>query len=161
MAINIFVSDYQKTLDLGYCLGTNLPVGTNILLSGNLGSGKTTLVQGIALGLGIQESVVSPTFTLINEYLDGRFPLYHLDLYRLEPSQVNSIYPEIYWEGIEVDLGITAIEWSERLLFKPPTWLKVEIEISPTKGREIKFLQRGLEGYDFQFLDDFTSQIKG
>jgi len=161
MTINIFLSDYQKTLDLGYCLGANLPVGTNILLSGNLGAGKTTLVQGIALGLGIQEQVTSPTFTLINEYLDGRLPLYHLDLYRLESNQVNSIYPEIYWEGIEVNPGITAIEWSERLSIKPPTWLEIDLEISPTKGREVRFLQQGTKKYNLQFIYDFTSPIIG
>jgi len=161
MTINFFLSDYQKTLDLGYCLGTNLPIGTNIFLSGNLGAGKTTLVQGIALGLGIRDSVVSPTFTLINEYLDGRIPLYHLDLYRLESSQVNSIYPEIYWEGIEVDLGITAIEWSERLLFKPSAWLEIELEISPTQGRKVKLWQQGTENYNLQFLHNFASPTTG
>lgn len=160
MTIRIFLADYQKTLNLGFCLGANLPAGVNILLSGNLGAGKTTLVQGLGLGLGIKESVVSPTFTLINEYLDGRLPLYHLDLYRLESSQVNGIYPEIYWEGIEVELGITAIEWSEHLLFKPPTSLEIELEISSTKGRHIKFLQQGKESYDLHFLESFTNQIK-
>ena len=78
-----------------------LPPDTILLLKGDLGAGKTTLVQGIGIGggLGITDAIVSPTFTLINEYPEGRLPLYHLDLYRLEPAEVRSLYLEKYWEG--------------------------------------------------------------
>lgn len=65
----------------GQKLGETLPPGAVILLRGELGAGKTSLVQGIGLGLGIQEPIVSPTFTLVCEYFQGRVPLYHLDLY--------------------------------------------------------------------------------
>ena len=80
--------DAEATRKFGVALGRSLAAGTVILLQGDLGAGKTTLVQGIAEGLEIQDSIESPTFTLINEYLIGRMPLYHLDLYRLEPEEV-------------------------------------------------------------------------
>lgn len=152
LVLKILLPDYQRTQNFGCLLGENLPPGTNILLSGNLGAGKTTLVQGIAKGLKITEPVVSPTFTLINEYLDGRLPLYHLDLYRLEPSQVDSIYPEIYWEGVEVPFGITAIEWSQRLLFKPPSYLEIELLVSESEGREVRLQQHGKDPCNLDFI---------
>ena len=127
VAIALFLKNSQATQYLGYLLGKLLPPASVILLEGDLGAGKTTLVQGIAKGLEIDEAIVSPTFTLINEYTDGRLPLYHLDLYRLTPSEVDSIYPEMYWEGIEVTPGITAIEWQQRLSDKPPQYLYLQL----------------------------------
>ena len=84
--------DAEATRKFGITLGRSLLAGTVILLQGDLGAGKTTLVQGIAEGLEIQDSIESPTFTLINEYLAGRIPLYHLDLYRLEPEEMPRVY---------------------------------------------------------------------
>lgn len=124
-SIKIFLADANATRRLGITLGQNLDAGSVILLSGDLGSGKTTLVQGIAEGLGITEPIVSPTFTLINEYLEGKLPLYHLDLYRLQPKEVTNLNLESYWEGVEFELGIVAIEWPERLEYKPPSYLQV------------------------------------
>lgn len=121
------LSDAAATLALGQQLGNCLTAGTVLLLRGDLGSGKTTLVKGLGLGLGIAEAVDSPTFTLINEYLDGRLPLYHIDLYRIEPPEVEGLLLDIYWEGQEVDLGITAIEWAERLPWLPPESLTIEL----------------------------------
>lgn len=108
-------------------LGRSLPVGNVLLLKGDLGSGKTTLVQGIGEGLGIIEPIVSPTFTLISEYFEGRIPLYHLDLYRLQPAEVKSLYLETYWEGVEYPPGILAIEWAERLPYPPPNPLQIHL----------------------------------
>ena len=155
MTINIFLTDSYETQRLGYLLGKYLPSGSVVLLSGNLGAGKTTLVGGIGKGLGIEESIVSPTFTLINEYIDGRLPLYHLDLYRLEPSQVDDIYPEMYWEGIEVDPGITAIEWHERLMLKPPAYLQIDLKNSDN-CREACIRQIGTTDYDLKFIRNFA-----
>ncbi|WP_414542847.1 tRNA (adenosine(37)-N6)-threonylcarbamoyltransferase complex ATPase subunit type 1 TsaE [Nostoc sp. CCY0012] len=121
------LTDAQATLDLGITLAQTLPTGSVILLEGNLGTGKTTLVQGIGQGLGITESIVSPTFTLINEYTQGRVPLYHLDLYRLEPHEVVALNLETYWEGIEVMPGIMAIEWAERMPYQPESYISVVI----------------------------------
>lgn len=157
--LNIFLADSGETQRLGYLLGKYLPSGIVILLSGNLGAGKTTLVQGIGKGLGIQELIVSPTFTLINEYLDGRLPLYHLDLYRLEPNQVDSIYPEIYWEGLEVDPGITAIEWYQHLALKPENYLRIDL-ITQESCREALIQQVGVQNLDLTFLQNFAQNKK-
>ena len=122
-----FLGDRAATRELGISLGRSLSRGSVLLLSGDLGAGKTTLVQGIGEGLNIREPIVSPTFTLIVEYLEGRIPLYHLDLYRLEKQQVPSLTPEIYWEGIEVEPGIVAIEWAERLPYFPENYLQINL----------------------------------
>lgn len=148
----IVLPTLKDTLNLGYLLGKHLPPGATLLLAGNLGAGKTTLVQGIAQGLNILEPVVSPTFTLINEYLDGRLPLYHLDLYRLKPNQVDSLYPEIYWEGKEVEPGITAIEWSQHLSIKPSSYLKIELTASVSQGREAVLQLQGKNTYNLDFV---------
>ncbi len=118
------------TYNLGKSLGKFLPAGSVILLEGNLGTGKTTLVQGLGIGLGITETIDSPTFTLINEYFSGRIPLYHFDLYRLESSEIEALNLEIYWEGLEVPLGILAIEWAEKLVYYPPDFLQVCLSFS-------------------------------
>ncbi|NJR64925.1 MAG: tRNA (adenosine(37)-N6)-threonylcarbamoyltransferase complex ATPase subunit type 1 TsaE [Leptolyngbyaceae cyanobacterium CRU_2_3] len=113
------LSDTLATYSLGDALGQSLPAGSLLLLNGELGSGKTTLVQGLGQGLGINEAISSPTFVLLNEYPEGRVPLYHLDLYRLQPKEVDALYLETYWDGLEVPLGIVAIEWAERLPTPP------------------------------------------
>jgi tRNA threonylcarbamoyladenosine biosynthesis protein TsaE len=140
MTEHIQLPDPQSTYDYGYNLGQILPPKSVILLSGDLGSGKTSLVQGIAKGLGIEEAIVSPTFTLINEYSEGRIPLYHLDLYRLQPAEVATMFLESYWEGIEVEPGIVAIEWSERLPYQPHQYLKLHLSYTPT-GRRLEVTQ--------------------
>lgn len=165
---DLFLLNSQATQRLGYLFGRFLPAGSTILLEGDLGAGKTTFVQGIGKGLGVEELIVSPTFTLINEYLDGRLPLYHLDLYRLESSQVDSLYPEIYWEGVEVVPGIVAIEWQQRLMQKPSHYIEIELSFEDERSRNelaltdtmsqsrraiIKIV--GQENYDLNFLQDF------
>ncbi|WP_392535922.1 tRNA (adenosine(37)-N6)-threonylcarbamoyltransferase complex ATPase subunit type 1 TsaE [Nostoc sp. C117] len=125
--MKISLADTEATLRLGITLGESLTPGSVILLEGDLGTGKTTLVQGIGKGLGITEPIVSPTFTLINEYTEGRIPLYHLDLYRLEPQEVPTLNLEIYWEGVEVTPGIVAIEWAERMPYKPDSFLSINL----------------------------------
>ena len=138
MIKNAVLKNTEETLAWGRELGRSLSANTTILLFGDLGAGKTTLVQGIGEGLGIRDRIVSPTFTLINEYLEGRLPLYHLDLYRLDSSAILEINPEIYWEGIEVDPGITAIEWAQRLPYKPPTYLEIYLELAGDRERTIR-----------------------
>lgn len=128
--------DAEATRSLGVQLGKTLEAGSVILLQGDLGSGKTTLVQGIGEGLGIPESIDSPTFTLINEYPGGRLPLYHLDLYRLEGPEVADLHLETYWEGQEVEPGIVAIEWSDRLLDRPASYLQICLTAAAQAGRQ-------------------------
>jgi tRNA threonylcarbamoyladenosine biosynthesis protein TsaE len=139
----IFLTDAEATRSLGIKLGKSLPAGCVILLEGDLGAGKTTLVQGIGEGLGITDAIVSPTFTLINEYLEGRIPLYHLDLYRLEPAEVEALNLESYWEGIEFPLGIVAIEWPERMPYLPSSYLRLLLTDSPPLGRQVEFIPMG------------------
>ena len=153
-SLQLFLPDHQATEKLGYLLGKSLPANSTILLKGDLGAGKTTLVQGIGRGLQITESIVSPTFTLVNEYLDGRLPLYHLDLYRLSSDQVSTIYPEIYWEGIEVDPGITAIEWSEHLPYQPSDRIEITLTYDQEKGRQATLTLWGNNDLDLSFLSD-------
>lgn len=136
MAKTLTLSSDRATLALGQWLGQTLPAGSILLLQGDLGSGKTTLTKGIGLGLGITEEIDSPTFTLINEYVSGRVPLYHVDLYRLEPAAAQQLYLESYWEGVEYPPGIVAIEWAERLPSAPPQALAIALAHQPT-GRTV------------------------
>lgn len=137
------LADAEATRQLGVNLGQSLVAGSVLLLEGDLGSGKTTLVQGIGEGLGITESIVSPTFTLINEYTQGRLPLYHLDLYRLPSEEVRQLNLESYWNELEYPLGIVAIEWAERLIEKPPTYLKLCLTYE-NQQRQVKIYNFGV-----------------
>jgi len=117
----------DATRQLGAAL-SHLPAGTTLLLSGDLGSGKTTLAQGLGNALGITEPLVSPTFALLHEYHDGKQPLYHFDLYRLTAEQVSTLAPETYWDGSEAPLGIVLIEWCDRLPYPPDAALSITLE---------------------------------
>jgi tRNA threonylcarbamoyladenosine biosynthesis protein TsaE len=143
-SITVQLANAEATQHLGIQLGRSLSPGSTILLEGNLGSGKTTLVQGIGKGLGIQESIDSPTFTLINEYITGRIPLYHFDCYRLQPEEIEALNPELYWEGIEVEPGIVAIEWAERLSYKPTVYLQINISHQSTGERVASLVGVGM-----------------
>jgi tRNA threonylcarbamoyladenosine biosynthesis protein TsaE len=101
-----------ETRDIAAGVAAALHPGAVVLLSGDLGAGKTAFVRGLAEGLGIDAGeVTSPTFTLVHEYRGGRLPLIHVDLYRLDKADLDEI-------GLDPDLadrGVTAVEWSERL----------------------------------------------
>lgn len=141
--LTISLPDVEATRQLGVALGQSLPAGSVILLEGDLGTGKTTLVQGIGEGLGITDPIVSPTFTLINEYTEGRIPLYHLDLYRLESEEVAALNLETYWEGVEVAGGIVAIEWAERMQYKPTSFVRIHLSYSADGGRYVEIIPIG------------------
>ena len=130
--------DASDTQMLGMDLGRSLTAGIVLLLTGDLGSGKTTLVQGLAQGMNIEDSIVSPTFTIINEYFSGRLPLYHLDLYRLSNAEVDDLHLESYWLGLETSPGIVAIEWAERLSYLPDNYLRIELTYDTVDGRVAK-----------------------
>jgi tRNA threonylcarbamoyladenosine biosynthesis protein TsaE len=141
--ISLFLADEMATRNLGIALGRSLPPGSTLLLEGDLGSGKTTLVQGIGAGLGITDLISSPTFILLNEYPEGRIPLYHLDLYRLQPLEVDALYLENYWDGTEFPLGIVAIEWAERLGHLPSSYLKIHLTLAEAEGRQAVIMAIG------------------
>jgi tRNA threonylcarbamoyladenosine biosynthesis protein TsaE len=99
-----------QTRRLGAALGALLQPGDMILLTGDLGAGKTTLTQGIGAGLGVLGVINSPTFTILKEY-HGRLALYHFDLYRIEsPDEINALGFEDYFESD----GVSVVEWAER-----------------------------------------------
>ncbi|MGB3300451.1 MAG: tRNA (adenosine(37)-N6)-threonylcarbamoyltransferase complex ATPase subunit type 1 TsaE [Phormidesmis sp.] len=152
MVINLPTA--QATQALGQALGEQLAAGSVLLLKGNLGSGKTTLVQGLGKGLGVVE-IDSPTFTLINEYTGGRVPLYHIDLYRLLPAEADALFLETYWEGIEIEPGIVAIEWSERLRHLPPAYIELALSYLPKGRRADLTLPKPLT---FEWVDEFIDQ---
>jgi tRNA threonylcarbamoyladenosine biosynthesis protein TsaE len=114
--------------------------GWILLLEGDLGAGKTTFAQGFARGLGITVPVVSPTFTLLNEYRDGRIPLVHGDFYRLEDSlQAEELHLEEYWESG----WIVLLEWPDRLPELPEQYLQVKLEVTDS-GRLLSLSGKGL-----------------
>jgi tRNA threonylcarbamoyladenosine biosynthesis protein TsaE len=138
------VTSLEDTWAIAISLANLLQPGVVLLLYGNLGSGKTTFVQALAQGLGIKDSVTSPTFTLIDEYTDGCMPLYHMDLYRLEPDQVRALHVDEYWRGVDFPLGVVAIEWAERLELPMDHYLKMEFAIaSQSDTRQIRFTAKG------------------
>jgi tRNA threonylcarbamoyladenosine biosynthesis protein TsaE len=122
----------SDTLAIGDHIGTSSRVGDLFLLCGELGSGKTQLVKGIARGLGVPEweYVLSPSFTLVNLY-EGRMTLCHVDLYRLREEDVEGLALEEY-----LDTGVVVVEWAERTSW----WddhVRVAIEVSGELGRRI------------------------
>jgi tRNA threonylcarbamoyladenosine biosynthesis protein TsaE len=103
----------EETAALGRALGECATAGLIIGLKGDLGAGKTQFVRGLAASLGATDRVHSPTFALVNEYLTGRLPLFHIDLYRLEtPAAILSAGLEDFFQQKN---GVTVIEWFERL----------------------------------------------
>ena len=100
----------QDTYQLGYKMGAKAGKGDVYCLSGDLGVGKTVFTQGFAKGLGIDEAVNSPTFTIIQEYESGRLPLYHFDVYRI--SDIDEM-EEIGYEDYFFGNGVCLIEWAE------------------------------------------------
>ena len=102
----------EETEAVGMALGKRLTPGAVIAYQGDLGAGKTAFTRGVACGLGAKESVTSPTYTIVNEYLSGKYPLFHFDMYRLASS--DDLF-DIGWEDYLERGGICAVEWSENV----------------------------------------------
>ena len=102
----------QETENLGAALGKILKPGTVLAYRGDLGAGKTAFTRGLARGLGYKDPVTSPTYTIVNEYLGGRLPLFHFDMYRLGSS--DDLW-DIGWEYYLERGGVCAVEWSENV----------------------------------------------
>ena len=102
----------EETEALGEALGRRLRGGEIIAYYGGLGAGKTAFTRGLARGLGCDEMVTSPTYTIVNEYLGGRLPLFHFDMYRLASS--DDLW-DIGWEDYLERGGVCAVEWSENV----------------------------------------------
>ena len=131
----IISNSEQETRDIAAALARDLAMGSVLMLSGDLGAGKTAFVRGLAEGLGIDAGeVTSPTFTLVHEYRGGRLPLIHVDLYRLDRADLDEI-------GLDQDLaatGVVAVEWSERLSRSIPGATMVNIADRGGDSREIE-----------------------
>ena len=102
----------EETEKLGEALGRCLAPGTVLAYRGELGAGKTAFTRGLARGLGCTDTVTSPTYTIVNEYLSGRIPLFHFDMYRLRSS--DDLW-DIGWEDYLERGGVCAVEWSENV----------------------------------------------
>ena len=102
----------EETEALGAALGRIVPAGTVLAYRGDLGAGKTAFTRGLARGLGCRETVTSPTYTIVNEYLGGRLPLFHFDMYRL--TSADDLF-DIGWEDYLDRGGVCAVEWSENV----------------------------------------------
>ena len=124
-----------ETRALGERLASGLQPGDTVILEGELGAGKSELARGIARGLGVTETVTSPSFTILNVYDSGRCPLYHFDCYRLESEE------ELYELGMDEYLGgdgIAVVEWAERCPDAvPEDCIRIRLEVTGEETRQI------------------------
>ena len=123
-----------ETEAIGAALGKILTPGTVIAYRGDLGAGKTAFTRGLAKGLGCREIVTSPTYTIVNEYLGGRLPLFHFDMYRLRSS--DDLF-DIGWEDYLDRGGICAVEWSENVEDAMEDAICITIEKLGEESRQI------------------------
>ena len=152
--MKIYIENVEKTIELGFLIGSLLQNGDMVCLDGDLGAGKTHLSKGIAKGLDIDEEITSPNFTIVQEY-EGRIPLYHFDVYRIADSE------EMYNIGFDDYLnrnGAIVIEWSEIIRdILPSQRLDIEIIYAPEGGRYFTFNAYGKRHE--QLLRDISERL--
>ena len=129
-----YTNSPEQTEALGERLAQQLQPGAVIAYLGDLGAGKTAFTRGLARGLGSAERVTSPTYTIVNEYLGGRMPLFHFDMYRLGSS--DELF-DIGWEDYLARGGVCAVEWSENVADAMENALTVKIEKTGETSRAI------------------------
>jgi len=129
-----FTSSPEETEKLGAALAAKLKPGAVLAYRGDLGAGKTAFTRGLARGLGITDPVTSPTYTIVNEYLGGRLPLFHFDMYRLSSS--DDLF-DIGWEDYLDRGGICAVEWSENVADAMEDAILITIEKTGEDSRRI------------------------
>lgn len=137
----------EQTEALGEALGKVLKPGTVVAYAGDLGAGKTAFTRGLAKGLGASEPVTSPTYTIVNEYLTGRIPLFHFDMYRLGSSE--DLF-DIGWEDYLERGGVCALEWSENVADALENPIRVQLEKTGEQSRRIT-IEGGEALADFSF----------
>ena len=128
--MTVITKSLEQTELLGKKLAAFLRPGDVIAYYGDLGAGKTAFTRGLAAGLGIQECVTSPTYTIVNEYLSGRMPLFHFDMYRLSSSE--ELF-DIGWEDYLARGGVCAVEWSENVADALTDAISITIEKDPAQ----------------------------
>ena len=142
----IFLTNSPKeTESVAERLAKVLPAGTVIAYRGDLGAGKTAFTRGLARGLGYPEPVTSPTYTIVNEYLGGRLPLFHFDMYRLRSS--DDLW-DIGWEDYLDRGGVCAVEWSENVADAMEDPILITIEKLGEDTRQIT-IEGGIALADF------------
>lgn len=124
----------RETEELAQKLAASLRPGTVIAYKGDLGAGKTAFTRGLARGLGISDPVTSPTYTIVNEYLSGKMPLFHFDMYRLSSS--DDLF-DIGWEDYLERGGVCAVEWSENVADAMENAIFITIEKTGEESRRI------------------------
>ena len=134
MKLEFITHSPEETEQLGAALATLLTAGDIIAYRGDLGAGKTAFTRGLARGLGYTEPVNSPTYTIVNEYLGGRLPLFHFDMYRLKSS--DDLW-DIGWEDYLDRQGVCAVEWSENVADALEGALRITIEQVDEQSRRI------------------------
>ena len=125
--MDFYTASPQETEELGRRMGAQLRPGAVIAYYGDLGAGKTAFTRGVARGLGIQDPITSPTYTIVNEY-EGKIPLFHFDMYRLSCS--DELF-DIGWEDYLSRGGVIAVEWSERVEDALEGAIRVQIRKDP------------------------------
>ena len=124
----------EQTEAVGQALGAVLTPGCVLAYTGDLGAGKTAFTRGLARGLGARDTVTSPTYTIVNEYLSGRLPLFHFDMYRLSSS--DDLW-DIGWEDYLDRNGVCAVEWSENVEDAMEGAIRICIEKTGEEARRI------------------------
>lgn len=140
--MNFITHSPEETEKIGEALAKSLQPGTILAYRGDLGAGKTAFTRGLARGLGCKETVTSPTYTIVNEYLGGRLPLFHFDMYRLASS--DDLW-DIGWEDYLDREGVCAVEWSENVQDAMEDAVTVTIEKLGETTRRITI--EGGQGY--------------
>ena len=141
--MQITTESVEQTEGFGRALAARLQPGDVIAYYGDLGAGKTAFTRGLARGLGYREPVTSPTYTIVNEYLGGRLPLFHFDMYRLQSD--DDLW-DIGWEDYLDRGGVCAVEWSENVPEAMAGALTVNIEKLGDTDRKITI--EGGDGYE-------------
>ena len=129
-----YTNSPEETEAIGQLIASRLQPGTIIAFEGDLGAGKTAFTRGLARGLGAADRVTSPTYTIVNEYLGGRLPLFHFDMYRLHSS--DELF-DIGWEDYLERGGVCAVEWSENVRDALEGALIIRIEKTGDTSRTI------------------------
>lgn len=143
--MTLITTSPEQTHTLGEKLAARLRPGDVIAYYGDLGAGKTALTRGIAAGLGVRECVTSPTYTIVNEYLSGRMPLFHFDMYRLSSSE--ELF-DIGWEDYLARGGVCAVEWSENVADALEDAIRVTLEKDPVQPDWRKITIEGGERFE-------------
>lgn len=146
--LEIKVQSAAETQKIATQLAQFLQAGDVLLLDGDLGAGKTTFTKGLAEGLGIHRNIKSPTFTIIREYQEGRLPLYHMDVYRLEETGGEDLGLEEYFEGD----GVSVVEWSQFVDDELPTEYLIIHLVKDENDDQVRYLKFESHGKHYEQL---------